>query len=479
MEDENNLAVENNTNTPSTSQLNANNDNFDDTKSIASSASALQMSLLESRLESEMTTLGNMMKDTVAGLTEHVNQKLSEVDRKFQNVIADLIPAGQNSNVNSSVPMAATRQSIMPTIQPNTYNRNTLTTVQPSQNNLGSGEPPVQCSSQQRLDRSQCKIKPQHFDGSTDFDEFLSQFEITSEINGWQYREKSLYLASCLTGDARSLLSELDRDGQRDYGTLIEKLANRFGSVNRSEIYRTQLKSRTRNRGETIPELAQAIKKLVRQAYPGVHKDVIETLAIDHFIDALTDSEIRLRVREFDSKTLADAERSALRLESHKIADKQRNRIVGQIETNTEKNNSKVQWESSQNLHKIQSSLDSLSDQIKDLQRKNSHNVENKTYAKTGKYQQNNSYNGRYGKNHRPYQNNPPPSYGYQQRQTNSQYRNYNSGQAVQHGQSAQNFHGGRSERQNSQHAARNGPAQFEKNQENWNQSSWRATTRH
>ena len=115
--------------------------------------------------------------------------------------------------------------------------------------------------------------------------------------------------------------------------------------MNRSELYRTQLKSRTRNRGETIPELAQAIKKLVRQAYPGVHKDVIETLAIDHFIDALTDSEIRLRIREFDSKTLADAERSALRLESHKNADKQRNRIVGQIETNTEKNNSKAQWE--------------------------------------------------------------------------------------------------------------------------------------
>ena len=48
--------------------------------------------------------------------------------------------------------------------------------------------------------------------------------------------------------------------------------------------------------------------KLVHQAYPGVHKDVIETLAIDQFIDALTDSDIRLRVREFDHKTLAEAE---------------------------------------------------------------------------------------------------------------------------------------------------------------------------
>ena len=217
----------------------------------------------------------------------------------------------------------------------------------------------------------------------------------------------------------------------------------------------------------------------MRQAYPGVHKGVIETLAKDHFIDALTDSDIRLTVREFDHKTLAEAERSALHLESHKIADRQRNRIVGQIEANTEKNNGKTQWESSPKLSKLQSCLDSLSDQVKNLQKKTYRNAENKTFAKTGKYQQNNTYNGRYGKNNRPHQNNPPPSYGNQQRQTNSQYRNYNSGQTEHYGQSAQNFRRGNRGGQNNQHGARNGPAQFVNNQENWNQSSWRATTRH
>ena len=50
------------------------------------------------------------------------------------------------------------------------------------------------------------------------------------------YREKSLYMASCLTGDACSLFSELDYEGKRDYNTLVKKLAGRFGSENRSEI---------------------------------------------------------------------------------------------------------------------------------------------------------------------------------------------------------------------------------------------------
>ena len=89
-------------------------------------------------------------------------------------------------------------------------------------------------------------MKPQTFN-ETDFDDFISQYEITCEINKLQYREKSLYLANCLSGDARSLLNELDYEGKRDYNT-------RFGSVNKSEIFRTQLKSRTRNKGETIPE---------------------------------------------------------------------------------------------------------------------------------------------------------------------------------------------------------------------------------
>ena len=76
------------------------------------------------------------------------------------------------------------------------------------------------------------KIGPQNFDGGSDFDEFFSQFEITCEINAWKNKEKSLYLANCLTGEARSLLDELDPEGRRNYDTLIEKLKNRFGSVN-------------------------------------------------------------------------------------------------------------------------------------------------------------------------------------------------------------------------------------------------------
>ena len=123
----------------------------------------------------------------------------------------------------------------------------------------------------------------------------MTQFEITSEIN--VYKAKSLYLANSLTGAARALLNELDAEQRRDYKSLVQKLTERLRSENRAEVFRSQLKSRVKAKGESTAdsELAQAVRKLTRQAYPTVSLGVIEALSVDHFIDELPEAEIRLR----------------------------------------------------------------------------------------------------------------------------------------------------------------------------------------
>ena len=50
--------------------------------------------------------------------------------------------------------------------------------------------------------------------------------------------------------------------------------------------------------GLRASQLAPAVKTLVKQAYPGINPDAVETLALDNFVDALPDSDIRFRVRE-------------------------------------------------------------------------------------------------------------------------------------------------------------------------------------
>lgn len=465
-ENSNNSNTEMNMNSPSTSQQNSGNETYEDGNSIPSSANSLQMSMLESKLDSEITKMGKMMQNAISGLTEHVNQKLTSLDTKFNNLIADLVPVNQNSNVNSS-------------------------DAQTAQNTERADIATMECSSHSRGDHSHFKMKPQNFSGESDFDEFLSQFEITCEINGWQYKEKSLYLANCLTGEARSLLSELDHDGRRDYNILVEKLANRFGSVNRSEIFRTQLKSRLRNKGESIPELAQAVKKLVRQAYPGVNKDVIETLSLDNFIDALTDSDIRLRVRELGPKTLAEAERVALRLESHKIADKQRMRLVGQLETDCRQGKEKENTSNAQ-LESLRDTVNTLSDQMKNMTKQNYFSTNNERYADgkfSGVKQHNNQNFSRNGSYNRTFKNNPPPTSGAWER-SRGQFRgnyprqNWNHNSYQNH--TAQNTSAGGNTPRNRQNKAnypnthnhRNTSGHFANNQGNGNQSVWGATTR-
>lgn len=88
------------------------------------------------------------------------------------------------------------------------------------------------------------------------------------DLHGWDYRTKSLYLASSLTGGARALLSELNGDQRRDFNSLVEILNRRYCSIERSEMHRAQLKTKTRGSDKTLPELAQSIKKINPQSIP-------------------------------------------------------------------------------------------------------------------------------------------------------------------------------------------------------------------
>ena len=90
-----------------------------------------------------------------------------------------------------------------------------------------------------------------------------------------------------------------------------------------------------KGKGETTAILTLAIQKLTRQAYPRVSLDVVEALAVAHFVDALPEAQIRLRLREVGPSTLAEAKKIA---EANITADKQRTRLEGKVEQNDQNN---------------------------------------------------------------------------------------------------------------------------------------------
>ena len=195
-------------------------------------------------------------------------------------------------------------------------------------NSLGMGDPRISTPMLPAGPSNSLKVKPQSYDGSEDLSEFITHFNLVAEINGWNYGLKSLQLASCLTGDARALLTDLDRRTQRDYRELVEALNHRFGTENRAEIFKSQLKMRVRGKNETIPELAQSVRKLTKRAYPDASAGMLEVLALDHFIDAINETEIRMRLREVGPKNILEAEQIAVKLEAYKEADKDRRKTV-------------------------------------------------------------------------------------------------------------------------------------------------------
>lgn len=91
---------------------------------------------------------------------------------------------------------------------------------------------------------------------------------------------------------------------------MVEALEERFAQTELYN-YRAQLKERGPRASETLTELGQAIRRLACLAHPSVQMEVGETLGKEAFINALVDSDMRLRIKQCIPKNL----NKAIRLE--------------------------------------------------------------------------------------------------------------------------------------------------------------------
>lgn len=118
---------------------------------------------------------------------------------------------------------------------------------------------------------------------------------------------------------------DLEEDQGQNYVALVAALERRFGSEEQSELHRVQLRSRLRNKGESLPELAQAISRLTREAYPSADWVMRDMLAMENFVDCL-DTDLRLKVVQTRPRSMDQAVKIATELEAYKVAEKQRER---------------------------------------------------------------------------------------------------------------------------------------------------------
>ena len=165
--------------------------------------------------------------------------------------------------------------------------------------------------------------KPTLYDGKMPWESYFVQFNVITEMNGWQEHQKAAYLASSLTGTALNVLGNLPFEKRHEFKSLVAALETRYGTAHRTDLARAGFKNRIKQKDESLHALAEDIERPARCSYPDAPVGIVDTLARDQVIDALPDEDMRLRLKQERPQSLQRAQEVALELESFQLASRQ------------------------------------------------------------------------------------------------------------------------------------------------------------
>ena len=90
--------------------------------------------------------------------------------------------------------------------------------------------------------------KPPLFDGKSQWEPYIAQFQTVAGMNQWNDKQKGNYLAPSLKGSALSLLGNLPTDTCQDYKELVAALESRFGLAHQQELHHSKTACRITTR---------------------------------------------------------------------------------------------------------------------------------------------------------------------------------------------------------------------------------------
>ena len=163
-------------------------------------------------------------------------------------------------------------------------------------------------------------LKPINFAGESPVETFLSQFETIAACNGYNKTKKAAVLKCSLRGKAIQVLWRRPSDHDWSFDQLVDALKARFGSVGQQERFQEEIRNFRRKSGETIASVQADICRLMTLAYgEKAQSELGEIIAVNHFLDALNNDTLALKVWEKEPKDLDSAAKLAVRLESFDV----------------------------------------------------------------------------------------------------------------------------------------------------------------
>ncbi|PIK47550.1 hypothetical protein BSL78_15568 [Apostichopus japonicus] len=159
-------------------------------------------------------------------------------------------------------------------------------------------------------------ILPDVFDGQGKWKDYLQHFLSCADINGWSNGEKARFLGARLKGQAHEVYVDLSLSDKRDFDVIVRAFNQHFEPDALISVRKAALKNRVAAEGESLTSLCSSIRRDVIDAYPNVNRNAQDELAMDYFISALRDRDIRIAVRRGAPKTLPEALNLALEIEA-------------------------------------------------------------------------------------------------------------------------------------------------------------------
>ena len=211
-------------------------------------------------------------------------------------------------------------------------------------------------------------IKPEPYDGKTDWPEYLVYFEQLAEVYGWDHPTMAVVLGLSLRGDARSVLASLSLAQRRDYRVLKDALTQAFRPTQQIYLYQAELKNRVKKPSESLSDLGRDIVRLTKLAYPTADPETRETIAISAFLDALPGNamETRMSVLRARPKTMLEVVALAIEVETVVEASSHRRarRDVHQLDDEPKSRETENE--------KLRKAVEQLTDTVKSLETRKS-----------------------------------------------------------------------------------------------------------
>ena len=162
-------------------------------------------------------------------------------------------------------------------------------------------------------------LAPMEYDGSQDFDDYLNQFEGTSQFLSWTDSKRAASLFGRLKGRALTCVASCP---DRRYATMVRRLRDRFSPID-EEMYHQRLTTYRKKPDETWEDLAQKIETLALKAYRGMEEKFRESMAAKAFVEAVVEPSIRRRLRQKHPSNLNEAVRVARMMEADRLKEEQ------------------------------------------------------------------------------------------------------------------------------------------------------------